>query len=1264
MRTKVASRCLLDFLVITALILPISTPANAQNLFIEETPATHLDLSKRTARSKTAKIKADQLMGRFAAAIPVPGQAPSDASTEKITINLFDDMTVQANRTKCYKNESGSSTWVGTIENEPESTVIFVINEDSVYGMIEIPDIGSFSIRPLSDDIHIIEQIVDARMLTGNDDAIEPPANIAPPLQAPIATPHDNGSIIDVYVAYDQDASGGSVSAVEAQSFAELFIAYTNRAYENSNIKQRLWLVGNVDGYNHTDTNPSSLLGDLQAVTGGSISGLHAKRDEYHADLVLFFTPYTGSACHGLAWLQQSNNNIAFESHAYAVMQSCSFGQAVFAHELGHNMGSRHDWYMDDKTSPASIGHGYIDPINHFRTIMSYGNRCDALDTSCPTIPYFSNPEITYNNKPTGVSLNTASDCKKGQANPSDECDADNGSHFDSKALTNSQFRDSRLTWTGAVDSNWTTAANWTINEGSPESATVAHRVPRSYDNVFIPKGLARYPAITGTAKARELTIQKGAVLNMASGTLAIGWRWKDSGGFHATAGTVQLSGPIGMSIISSSIFQNLQIGNGLAATTTVDLQSNLHIDGHFTIDNGSVFNAGSHTLNLAGHWQENNTTGFQADTSTVIFDGNIQSINKVVSQTLLSEDFRDAEGKGCCNTALLPSTWTRESAWFGGEIQGSGRIFAAGNGWLHTPSVFLTKGSSYSFDFDFSQYAGSDTLRAYVGDTAHSSSMTQAIGTIDTTGHAHFTFKVPTSGTYYIGINHDGVSQSYVDNVKLTEKFGLNFYNAHIISGATTFNKDIAIANNLKTENDATANFLENTITVEGSVINNGGLKQSKNVQNKTLTHFMGIKNAAGTSNKYYGLEITPSTGKMGRTEVTINGNKSCAASDVKRCYTITPSISQTASIKFYYQSSEGSGNTSPNLYHQASSAWDAQSATARGGSNNAMWTKVDDVTQNGTFSLSNKAIAPNNAPVATADSYAILNNMRTTIPNSHGVLHNDSDADNNPLTAVLVTNVSHGTLSLNTSGSLSYQPNAGFTGSDHFTYKTSDGMASSNTVTAALIVLANNNIPLAGNDSYTTMEDLILKISENNGLLSNDTNSTGTALSATIVSSPKHGTLTFHASGSFTYRPTHNYNGQDSFTYKANNGDADSNVATVSLVINAVNDKPVARVDSYTTNQNTQLLTSHHEGVLKNDSDAEGDALKAILSKNVRYGTLALKSDGAFMYTPKKGFSGSDSFIYIANDGAASSVATKVDIKVKNNAAVVPLIMQLFHH
>src|SRR5439155_15753931 len=114
--------------------------------------------------------------------------------------------------------------------------------------------------------------------------------------------------------------------------------------------------------------------------------------------------------------------------------------------------------------------------------------------------------------------------------------------------------------------------------------------------------------------------------------------------------------------------------------------------------------------------------------------------------------------------------------------------------------------------------------------------------------------------------------------------------------------------------------------------------------------------------------------------------------------------------------------------------------------------------------------------------------------------------------------------------------------------------------------------------------------------GVLANDSDVDGDTLSAILVSQPTHGALNLNTNGGFTYLPATNYNGADSFTYRANDGALDSGIATVNITITGVNDAPVAVNDKYRTPEDTQLTVTA-AGVLTNDSDVDGDALSAIL-------------------------------------------------------------------
>src|SRR6185295_1194587 len=191
---------------------------------------------------------------------------------------------------------------------------------------------------------------------------------------------------------------------------------------------------------------------------------------------------------------------------------------------------------------------------------------------------------------------------------------------------------------------------------------------------------------------------------------------------------------------------------------------------------------------------------------------------------------------------------------------------------------------------------------------------------------------------------------------------------------------------------------------------------------------------------------------------------------------------------------------------------------------------------------------------------------------------------------------------------------------------YKANNGRADSGIATVSITITGVNDAPVAVNDSYTTPEDTTLSVAAP-GVLINDSDVDGDTLSAALVSQPTHGSVTLNGNGRFSYVPAANYNGPDSFTYKANDGQADSGIATVTITITGVNDPPVAVNDSYTTPEDTTLNIAA-PGVLINDSDADGDTLSAVLVSQPTHGTLTLNGNGSFSYVPAANYNGSDSF------------------------------------
>ncbi len=324
--------------------------------------------------------------------------------------------------------------------------------------------------------------------------------------------------------------------------------------------------------------------------------------------------------------------------------------------------------------------------------------------------------------------------------------------------------------------------------------------------------------------------------------------------------------------------------------------------------------------------------------------------------------------------------------------------------------------------------------------------------------------------------------------------------------------------------------------------------------------------------------------------------------------------------------------------------------------GTDSFTYKATDGELDSNTATVSITVNAVNDAPIATDDTYATDEDVKLTVAKAVGVLANDTDIDSSSLTSVLVAGPAHGTLALSDDGSLTYTPAANWSGTDSFTYKATDGELDSNTATVSITVNAVNDPPIATDDTYATDEDVKLTVAKAVGVLANDTDIDSSSLTSVLVAGPAHGTLALSDDGSLTYTPAANWSGTDSFTYKATDGELDSNTATVSITVNAVNDAPVATDDTYATDEDVKLTVAKAVGVLANDTDIDSSSLTSVLVAGPAHGTLALSDDGSLTYTPAANWSGTDSFTYKATDGELDSNTATVSITVNavNDAPV----------
>lgn len=346
-------------------------------------------------------------------------------------------------------------------------------------------------------------------------------------------------------------------------------------------------------------------------------------------------------------------------------------------------------------------------------------------------------------------------------------------------------------------------------------------------------------------------------------------------------------------------------------------------------------------------------------------------------------------------------------------------------------------------------------------------------------------------------------------------------------------------------------------------------------------------------------------------------------------------------------------SGPANGTLTLNANGSFTYQAKANYNGPDSFTYKASDGQTTSGTTTVTLNVTPVNDAPSGVGNVYTLSED--TTLSGT-SVLGNDTDVENDPLTAVLGTTTSNGTLIFNSDGTFTYTPNADFFGTDSFTYKAKDSSgAESGTTTVTLNVTAINDAPNGTNDSYDLSEDSSLTVPAP-GVLVNDTD-VDSVLQAVLDSGPANGTLSLTPDGAFTYTPDADFNGVDSFVYKANDGSLSSGPITVTITVHAVNDAPKAPESNTVATTEDTPSTAVAIGATDIDGDALTYTVKA--GSGPAKGSVSFDAGkGTFVYTPNADANGADSFTIEISDGTAPAIeqAVTVSITPVNDAPTAP--------
>jgi hypothetical protein len=315
---------------------------------------------------------------------------------QRVSLNLFGDVNYTGLIEDVGRTRRGAHVCRGTLDGHPGSSFSLFTTTDGVVGSIRSGE-QVFRIRPMDDDLHLIQQIKPISPLRCGVDGSNAVGGLAERAGDEIAC--DNDHFIDVMVVYTPlaKADAGGASSIEAE--IELALLAANEAFDRSLINPRLNLVHLAEiSYNEDG---GLYLNHLQRLTDpqdGFLDSVHELRNQYAADVVSLMVADDDEFC-GLAWAM-TELTASFESNAFNVVTWwCAADYFALAHEIGHNLGCNHD--HDNARGkvlfPYSYGHRFnISPTQVRRTVMAY--------EPGTMIQNFSNPNVLFANVPTGVS--------------------------------------------------------------------------------------------------------------------------------------------------------------------------------------------------------------------------------------------------------------------------------------------------------------------------------------------------------------------------------------------------------------------------------------------------------------------------------------------------------------------------------------------------------------------------------------------------------------------------------------------------------------------------------------------------------------------------------------------------------------------------------------------------------------------------------------------------------------------------------------------
>ncbi|MFO1128737.1 MAG: zinc-dependent metalloprotease family protein [Rhodospirillales bacterium] len=387
--------------VIDAMAADLITPVTDNAAIKTEAPAP------QTAAQQLVRVDADGLVAALSTShIGAP-----------VVLDLLPGVSVPLVLDRTDPAPTGMSAFAAHSPGDVASSATIVVNQGTVYAVINYKN-ATYEISYLSNGIHKISKINQDKF--PGDKVIERTGPSLPPPSAEslkstdvtvaatvgddvVAPEAATKTIISVTILATSKASSHHPNWL---SIAQAAITDANTTFSNSAVALtfKITSYANLTNYDETNKTFDQMLADLSAAPG-----IQSWRDSTKSDLVAFFRDDTGlgNAYCGLGYLPDPPS-AATSAYAYSIVNiSCAVGNHSYVHEAGHNMGLRHDRYVEGAlgTLQSKYNYGFSNVAARVRTVMAYADYCSSQGVSCTRVAFLSNPNKKSNGGALGVKV-------------------------------------------------------------------------------------------------------------------------------------------------------------------------------------------------------------------------------------------------------------------------------------------------------------------------------------------------------------------------------------------------------------------------------------------------------------------------------------------------------------------------------------------------------------------------------------------------------------------------------------------------------------------------------------------------------------------------------------------------------------------------------------------------------------------------------------------------------------------------------------------